>query len=77
MKGIEKEVDRLGRIVIPIEYRKRLGITAGSRVEFFLNGDLLCLEVSASICALCGNHLEREAPIRLCKSCIESIKAEK
>ena len=41
MSGIEKDVDRLGRIVVPMEYRKKLGITEGSKIVFFLDGDTL------------------------------------
>ena len=42
MKGIEREIDRLGRVVIPIEFRKKLGIEFNSKVLISLsNGEII------------------------------------
>lgn len=41
MNGIEKEVDNLGRVVIPMEFRKRLGIVSNSKVMVSLEGDII------------------------------------
>ena len=76
MKGIEKEVDRLGRIVIPNEYRKRLGIKEGSRIVICFSGGRLYLEMVEGVCALCGKKLREGAPVRLCEDCLADI-AEK
>lgn len=35
--GIVRRIDDLGRIVIPKELRKQMGITSGDPVEFFVN----------------------------------------
>ena len=77
MKGIEKEMDRLGRIVIPMDYRKQLGLKQGSRVSIALNENGLIIEACDRICALCGKTVEKDAHIRLCGNCIRAVRAQK
>ena len=36
VRGITRKTDGLGRIVVPREYRKELGIENGDEVEIFL-----------------------------------------
>ena len=76
MNGIEREVDRLGRIVIPIEYRKQLGLSSGSKVIFFCDENRLVVEVAESTCALCGDHLDEKTEIRLCGACLARIRGQ-
>ena len=45
MDGIEKEIDDLGRIVIPVKFRKKLGVEKNSKVILSLNGDTVCISV--------------------------------
>ena len=42
--GIIRKVDELGRIVLPIETRKRLDISAGDGVEIFVERDRVILK---------------------------------
>lgn len=41
--GIARKVDELGRIAIPIELRRALDISAGNRIEIFLEEDQIIL----------------------------------
>ena len=41
--GIVRRVDDLGRIVIPKEIRRNLGIYEGDPLEIFLHEDCICL----------------------------------
>ena len=42
MNGVEREIDNNGRVVIPMEFRKALGIKFNSRVLIFLsNGEIV------------------------------------
>lgn len=41
--GIVRKVDQLGRIVIPIELRRMLGIDIGDPLEIFLNDERITL----------------------------------
>ena len=38
-KGVVRKLDDLGRVVLPIEFRKELGIKAKDKVEIFLIKD--------------------------------------
>jgi len=42
--GIVRKVDELGRVVIPKELRKTLGIDKQDPVEIFINGDQIILQ---------------------------------
>ena len=42
--GISRPVDALGRIVIPAEMRRALGIGEGDRLSLSLDGDRIVLE---------------------------------
>lgn len=37
--GIKRKIDPLGRIVLPSEFRKELGVKEGEQVEMFLLPD--------------------------------------
>ena len=76
MNGIEKEVDRLGRVVIPVEFRKKLGIESGTRVAFVLDNNALMIRTERECCALCGSTIECSRHIRLCSDCIRRVKEE-
>lgn len=76
MNGIDKEVDRLGRVVIPVEYRKRLGIKEGTRVVFFLESNSLTVRPEKDCCALCGATVDCACGVRLCARCIEKARAD-
>ena len=77
MSAIEKEVDNLGRIVIPIEFRKKLNIELNSKVLVFLENDTLIISPTTKCCALCGAKIEGTQKFRLCKACITEIKCDK
>ena len=53
--GIVRNVDMLGRIVIPMELRRTLGIEEHDPVEIFTEGDTVILRKYQCGCALCGN----------------------
>lgn len=38
-KGVKRKIDPLGRIVLPSEFRKELGIKEGEEIEMFLISD--------------------------------------
>lgn len=42
--GVVRRIDELGRIVIPKEIRKSLGIKEGTTLEFFLEKDMVALK---------------------------------
>ena len=75
MSGIEKEIDNLGRVVIPINFRKKLGIKNKDKVLVSLKKDEVIITATENRCALCNVQLNEEKNIPLCQSCIEKVKS--
>ncbi|MFC5528438.1 AbrB/MazE/SpoVT family DNA-binding domain-containing protein [Cohnella yongneupensis] len=67
--GIVRKVDDLGRVVIPIELRRTLGVDT---LEIFVQGESIVLRKYAPGCTFCDN-VEVAKVIhdkRVCKNCI-------
>ena len=76
MRGIERETDKLGRVVIPMEFRKQLGIEFESKVLIFLSDGEIIIRPQNASCALCGAKVEKGENLRLCAECISKVKEE-
>ena len=81
--GMTRNIDNLGRIVIPIELRKELGFDESSKIELFIEPktNRLVMEKYQRGCIYCGemnNTFEFESTT-VCQSCANKIfnKAEK
>ena len=53
--GIIRKVDELGRIVLPMELRNKLGISEKDPLEIYVSGSSIILKKFNSNCALCGS----------------------
>jgi AbrB family transcriptional regulator, transcriptional pleiotropic regulator of transition state genes len=53
--GVVRRVDHLGRIVIPVEIRKRFGIHERDQLEFSVRGDTVVLSKPHDACVFCGS----------------------
>ena len=42
--GMVRKVDHLGRLVLPMELRRNLGIGTGDPVEFYVDSDLIIMK---------------------------------
>lgn len=73
--GMERRVDVLGRIVIPSEIRRAMGLQAGSLLDIALEGRRIVLWPEERACVFCGALEDlREYRQRLvCASCVEEI----
>lgn len=75
--GIVRKVDDLGRIVIPMELRRTLGIRVKDPMAIFVEGDRIILERHRQACTLCGSSDSDMFEMNdrlLCARCVESIK---
>ena len=75
--GIVRNIDELGRLVIPKEMRKKMGIGESSPVEIFVENDRIIVTKYQDSCLFCGSGTELcdFKGKRICKSCIAEIKA--
>lgn len=53
--GVVRRIDDLGRVVIPKELRRTLGIAEGDPLEIYVNGEEIILSKYAPGCIFCGN----------------------
>jgi len=73
MTGIEIKIDKLGRLVIPIKYRRKLGIAAKDKLLISLSDSSLVITPIERNCALCGEKLTGDKKIQLCEACISKV----
>ncbi|MBP3696791.1 MAG: AbrB/MazE/SpoVT family DNA-binding domain-containing protein [Clostridia bacterium] len=75
--GFVREVDSVGRIVIPMQLRKEFNIVEqGSKVELFSDGKQIILKKAVDSCAFCKSEtdlLEVDGNY-ICKACLDKIK---
>lgn len=74
--GIVRRVDDLGRIVIPMELRRTLGIAVKDPMSISVEGERVILEKFREACMFCGTrediNMVKDRPV--CGSCVEDIK---
>ncbi len=76
--GIVRKVDGLGRMVIPIELRRTLGIDTKDPLEIYVDGDKIILKKYEPACIFCGeagDTVEFKGKI-VCSDCIEEVTGE-
>jgi transcriptional pleiotropic regulator of transition state genes len=74
--GIVRHLDELGRIVLPRELRKSMGIEAKDLLEIFTEGDRIVLQKYTPSCVFCdGDRDVREVlGKRVCAKCAKTLK---
>ena len=72
-RGIVRRMDDLGRIVIPSEFRKVLGLKEYTPIELSLLDDqTLVLRKHRDSCAICGDESGYRVKDRvICEECLE------
>jgi len=76
MKGTVRNMDQLGRVVVPKEYRKSMDLQDRDPMEVFLTDEGILIKKVQNECALCGSKerlLEFENRL-ICGKCMEKIK---
>lgn len=53
-KGIVRPLDSVGRLMIPIEARRELGIEPGDKVSIILDNERIVVEKYRNTCYICG-----------------------
>ena len=69
------KIDRLGRVVIPIGFRKELDLSENSNVQISLSNGRIIIEPDSDLCRLCKTNIVDNSNVALCKSCIKIVKA--
>lgn len=76
--GVVRQVDHLGRMVVPMELRKNLHIESFSDIEIWVDGDTIILTKFVPGCVICGkreNTVTYQEKI-VCHDCVTELQAE-
>ena len=74
--GIVRKIDELGRIVLPKELRRTLGLNDRESVELYVDQDAIILKKFKSTCVLCGDNedlLDFKGK-SICQKCMDELK---
>jgi len=73
--GIVRKVDELGRVVIPIELRRTMGIEIKDPLEIYVDEEKVILKKYAPACIFCGNadNIKEYMGKNVCGECVSSL----
>lgn len=75
--GVIRRVDELGRVVLPAEIRRAMGIGERELLEIYVEEDRLVMKKHRPACVFCGG--DRELAVfrdrSVCSACREQLKA--
>ena len=76
--GIVRKVDELGRIVLPIELRRTLGINEKDALEIYVDENTVMLKKYEPACIFCGSadNITVYKDKNVCMHCLEDIKSK-
>lgn len=74
--GIVRRVDDLGRIVIPMEMRRVLGINVKDPLSITLEGERIVLTKHKDSCVICGSQKDVTfvKGRAVCEACVAEVK---
>lgn len=75
--GIIRKIDELGRIVLPVELRRSLGIKERDPLEIYVRDDQIILRKSSVTCVFCGSEEDVSDFMGkgVCQKCRASLQA--
>ena len=76
--GIVRRIDELGRVVLPVELRRSMGIEVRDSIEIFVEGDSIILKKFSQSCIFCGSD-KNITPFReknICAKCLAELCAK-
>ena len=75
--GIVRQMDSLGRIVLPIELRRTLDIAQKDSLEIFVEGNQIILKKYEPTCIFCENSRDIVSfkGKNVCPDCLKELKA--
>ena len=76
--GVVRKLDNLGRIVIPIELRKTMGIEIKDTLEIFTEGDEIILKKYQPGCIFCNDarNVKLFKGKMVCEKCLAEMKKD-
>ena len=74
--GMTRQVDELGRFVLPIEIRRALDIKVKDTLEIFTDDNRIVLQKYQPACCFCNNvdEIVLFSGKRICRTCLAELK---
>lgn len=74
--GVKRQIDELGRFVLPVEIRRALGINLKDYLEIYTENGRIILEKYQPACLFCGSAEDNVTyeDKRICRTCLEKLK---
>ena len=74
--GIVRKIDELGRVVLPIELRRNLGIAEKDPIEIYVDEDTIILKKYAPSCVFCNSPKDvvNYKGKNVCEKCIQELR---
>ena len=75
--GCVRQIDKLGRLVLPSDIRRMLNIKDGSdSVEFFVDEDSVVIKKYRPACIFCNsaNNIQTYKNQSICQSCLDEMR---
>lgn len=76
--GVVRKVDELGRVVIPIEVRRNLGIAEKDPLEIYVDNEKIILKKYEPTCIFCGEagNIRNFRGKNICRECAAALAKE-
>jgi len=76
--GIVRQMDSLGRIVLPIELRRTLDIAQKDSLEIYVDESSIILKKYQPSCVFCNDAKDviNYKGKNICKSCLDELKTQ-
>lgn len=73
--GIVRKIDNLGRLCLPVEIRRILGLKLNSPMEFYMDGENVVIRKYAPSCVFCKSeeNTVKFGDKLICPECLNSI----
>lgn len=75
MQIVARKIDKLGRIVLPMDFRKALGLGIEAEVILGIEGRAITVKSAHTACKLCGTEQQPLNGMGICCACTAKIKA--
>ena len=76
MSVFVRRIDELGRLVLPMEFRKALNVDTKCDIAMEIKDGSIILTPNESICYSCGKTIPAKSKYHLCNDCIKAIKED-
>lgn len=76
--GVVRKVDELGRVVIPIELRRTMGIEEKDALEIYVDNEKIILKKYEPACVFCNSadHVQSFKGKLVCRECALALGAK-